>query len=317
MKLHCPHCGVKGSAEDSYNGRKVKCPKCQGVFTLEPDMVLELAEDATSVSTTPVEPSLSASGGDTINLGEDQPEQADTDEAVSVVAVDEQIEIAGDLAGPEAVTAPDGEEELAWEDVASEIDLQDDEVLAEEKEDEEAIELEEPVDSIDLPETDDRETGEETGENMVIDTAEDPVPTATEEGADTVGTMAAAESVEEEEGGAPEQATLVVEELEVESEKEDEPKPVEDEPYGVIEEQCWQCGKKAGIGESFAARDGRLYCSGCMPAEEAQETVVAGQEQRSDTTISAVAGEGQANGETSLAEVIKKTWAKIRNALSS
>ncbi len=72
MKLHCPHCGVKGSAEDSYSGRKVKCPKCQGVFTVEPDMGLELSQDATSVSTTPVESSLSASEVDTINLAEDR-----------------------------------------------------------------------------------------------------------------------------------------------------------------------------------------------------------------------------------------------------
>jgi len=32
MKLHCPHCGVTGTADDSYVGRTVKCPKCQGMF---------------------------------------------------------------------------------------------------------------------------------------------------------------------------------------------------------------------------------------------------------------------------------------------
>ncbi len=62
------------------------------------------------------------------------------DEVVSVVAVDEQIEIAGDLAEPETVTAPGGKEELDWEDVASEIDLQLDEAEGGEKE-EEPIEI--------------------------------------------------------------------------------------------------------------------------------------------------------------------------------
>lgn len=32
MKIHCPHCGVKGSADDSYSGKNVKCPKCHEIF---------------------------------------------------------------------------------------------------------------------------------------------------------------------------------------------------------------------------------------------------------------------------------------------
>jgi len=52
MKLLCPHCGVKGSAEDLYSGRTVKCPKCQGVFEVKPDMAFEQPEDATLLSAT-------------------------------------------------------------------------------------------------------------------------------------------------------------------------------------------------------------------------------------------------------------------------
>ena len=37
MKIHCPHCGVKGSADDSYIGRKVRCPKCDTVFRCQDD----------------------------------------------------------------------------------------------------------------------------------------------------------------------------------------------------------------------------------------------------------------------------------------
>ncbi len=49
-----------------------------------------------------------------------------------------------------------------------------------------------------------------------------------------------------------------------------EPEPVqevEDQPYGLIREQCWQCGKKNRSGVPFAARNGRLYCPECLPAE--------------------------------------------------
>lgn len=41
MKLHCPHCAVEGSTEDSYIGRKVKCPKCNKRFVVEQGMDLE------------------------------------------------------------------------------------------------------------------------------------------------------------------------------------------------------------------------------------------------------------------------------------
>lgn len=32
MKLHCPHCGVQGVADDAYQGQNVKCPKCLKTF---------------------------------------------------------------------------------------------------------------------------------------------------------------------------------------------------------------------------------------------------------------------------------------------
>jgi hypothetical protein len=44
MRLDCPHCGVSGSAKDSYTGQKVKCPKCKGVFEV---IELRAAEETT------------------------------------------------------------------------------------------------------------------------------------------------------------------------------------------------------------------------------------------------------------------------------
>jgi hypothetical protein len=39
MEMTCPHCGVDGSADDSLLGRKVKCPKCNGIFGITAEMV--------------------------------------------------------------------------------------------------------------------------------------------------------------------------------------------------------------------------------------------------------------------------------------
>ena len=50
MKMHCPHCGVNGSADDSYIGRKVKCPKCDTIFRCQAD---HNATDHDSVSSWP------------------------------------------------------------------------------------------------------------------------------------------------------------------------------------------------------------------------------------------------------------------------
>ncbi len=39
MKMICPHCGVKGSADDSLLATKVKCPKCHGLFKITSEII--------------------------------------------------------------------------------------------------------------------------------------------------------------------------------------------------------------------------------------------------------------------------------------
>ncbi len=46
MKMICPHCGVKGSANDSLIGTKVKCPKCLGIFVVESEVVQPIAVES-------------------------------------------------------------------------------------------------------------------------------------------------------------------------------------------------------------------------------------------------------------------------------
>ena len=34
MRLICPHCGLKGTADDALLEKKVRCPQCQKIFRL-------------------------------------------------------------------------------------------------------------------------------------------------------------------------------------------------------------------------------------------------------------------------------------------
>ena len=52
----CPHCGVKGAADDSYRGKMVKCPKCETVFEVFPEEKTSVFEGTQASATlSPVE----------------------------------------------------------------------------------------------------------------------------------------------------------------------------------------------------------------------------------------------------------------------
>ncbi len=56
MKMLCPHCGVKGTADESHIGKMVKCPKCEADFEVLLEGKNSLAEDEqTSASLSPSE----------------------------------------------------------------------------------------------------------------------------------------------------------------------------------------------------------------------------------------------------------------------
>lgn len=38
MKMICPHCGLKGTAEETLFGKKVRCPECQQVFKIDDEV---------------------------------------------------------------------------------------------------------------------------------------------------------------------------------------------------------------------------------------------------------------------------------------
>lgn len=39
MKMQCPRCGVKGSLDDAYVGKKIECPRCKNMFLADPKLV--------------------------------------------------------------------------------------------------------------------------------------------------------------------------------------------------------------------------------------------------------------------------------------
>ncbi|MDK9705727.1 MAG: hypothetical protein OEL83_01645 [Desulforhopalus sp.] len=127
MKIQCPHCGVKGSADDSYLGQKVKCPKCQGVFAVLSDVVEEAKIDLPPVVAPPDEPSE-----DDVSSTSDLPSTAEE-------VVGEQNDAVDDLQsdGSSEIPADYLEDILAQDvsgddDVAKELMDLTNEVLAEE-----------------------------------------------------------------------------------------------------------------------------------------------------------------------------------------
>jgi hypothetical protein len=357
MKLHCPHCGVRGSAADSYTGQKVRCPKCQGIFEVLPDMASELPEDVpftASLSSTPTESPL-VSGEVEIPITTDEDWGGfEEEEVLSVTEDEEPEEFDGDLTEPEMETqAEEQEETLNWEDIASEIDLQ----LAEDEMEEEHAEtmegdpadfstfedeLEEPAGDFGLKVKEDSETDWELDENIWVDSEEDPAEIKENDlmeespQLEPVDSEIHIQEIEEdpaktasitddyEEGTLEDEAQLVQEEVQ-------EIDEIELEPYGIDKEQCWQCGKQNSAGEPFIAQNGRLYCSDCAPIEESEdweEMADSSQDQFTDDTLYREEprvddtdftdnAPDRSYSEFSIGGAIREGWAKTKGAKGS
>ncbi len=74
MKMICPHCGLKGTAEETLVGKKVRCPECQQIFRVEGDVLA--TEAVSSVEQT----------GDTLSV--DASEQLEEEQHVDIVETD-------------------------------------------------------------------------------------------------------------------------------------------------------------------------------------------------------------------------------------
>ena len=329
MKLYCPHCGVRGVADDSYRGKTVKCPKCLETFiAAEPVAAEEIIPSESQAELRDEEEILT-------DPEEAAPAEAlPADEAVEAEAVEEVVEAeAADAVDEEEPLTPPAddarlEEEkeavLDWDEIAAEIEAKtaaDDLREAGEKEELPAGLFAEPVEE-EPAQPEAEETAEpEIAEPLAVEGAgaDDRLP-GREELSGAVAESAAgqeeppAETARDEEGR---ENHFIFEDRAAGTEPVQE---VEDQPYGMIKEQCWQCGKKNRSGVPFAASGGRLYCPACEPAAESPPSF-AGQsaggppppEDTEDAGPPAFVAEGQQPRFT-IGGALREAWEKTKGA---
>ncbi len=310
MKIQCPQCGVLGSVNELYRGRRVKCPKCDHVFAFDEEPA------GTPALATPEEP-LSPS------------EEWSTDDADAALASSSQKPPVDD---PLLPPLPDDRSDDSLLTAESKLAAADDapgEVggtfqppAMEEGQDLPVTDDETPAanaaltSGASLPGEEERGAGGDTG--SVLEEREEPASVAP-------ALAETAEATVQEEVAQPssaavipamEQAAAVAEPTSAEPPPPPEPaaiamaaaaavaaagqggdkaslEGVEQQPYGVDKEQCWQCGKKDSVGVPFIAKDGRLYCPGCLPADK-EEAAGAGEappQGLAGVSISALVGE--------------------------
>lgn len=312
MKLYCPHCGVKGSADDSYSGRKVKCPKCQGRFLAQSEMALE---SPAPLAPAPEEVLGQQDAMDLADFLDQLPDESDIFPEQDELPVGNALQEL-DAEAVELISDDFGDDSDIFEELDSletidpeETSLQDEagleEILGTEIEEiaEDSLDGIDITDGLDLPEDDfedmaditdeefsegiDDVTDADTGE--IQDVSGEDVDEDVAAGVDTLDEDEESTWLEEESDEPADSEDEVDEKLEQTDEQDrqnegnrshlaylttSEPKEeiysedeVEQEPYGIDKEQCWECGKDAGD-EVFTPREGRLYCDDCLPEEE-------------------------------------------------
>lgn len=324
MKLHCPHCGVKGSADDSYYGKIVKCPKCHEKFIATEAVADRRQEELTDEPALPVDdlreehstPAEIGSPGE----GEPPPEaslEEESDEGYEETPVH----------APDEGPVVEREEVLDWSDIVAEIDSESADEERDKKDREEAsadfadLFAEIPAEELDVPEAEGRtgaESEREIDETAAVGSGDDRLPEMDEPSEPPVSISpvkadreeeALVESVKSEEiqeGSLTDHSTESLQLHEVES-----------QPYGLVKEQCWQCGKKDSVGVPFIAKDGRFYCPDCVPVAEPEtdlkdQTFVEPPEDAALSDGRAVAG-GPSHRFT-IGGAIREAWEKTKGA---
>lgn len=267
MKIQCPHCGVNGSADDSYQGRQVKCPKCRGIFAVTAELAAvppgEVAVSA--VLEEPVAPEdsptpdrvadIEKSGAiedilaDDI-LADDIPEESEekAEDLADILALEGMAENEPTEPATGSKTDDAANDVLAWSDIVTEID----EEMAE----------------------DARREKESEGAPAALHDFFSDIPPAAAEAGETAAAPVAEVAVEDvmpladEDVSGAELSAAVPRQTDT-----DIPEEVVDQPYGLEKEQCWQCGKKDSVGVPFIAKDGRLYCPDCAPPDTLENDV--------------------------------------------
>jgi len=182
MKMICPHCGVKGSADDSLLDKKVKCPKCLGMFVvdvgvLEPIPVAELdLEQVEETSAPSLDTAVDSEVDDMFNelLGSDSPSPPGEDFQESDIdrILTGEMEADGELVEGVAAALSTIEEEPASEWLGEEED-EDNTLTVIDDFPEEAISLDEKADDDELITLDDPGVADDIEDELSLDSEED------------------------------------------------------------------------------------------------------------------------------------------------
>ena len=320
MKIQCPQCGVLGSVNELYRGRRVKCPKCDHVFAFDEEMAgapaLATQEEPPSPSedwhTDDADAALAPSSqeppaddsllppdaADDASLSTDEPQLAAAEDApdgldgtLQPPAVDEGQDLhvtdeeapATHAAHSSGEALPGDEERGAGGDTGSALEGGKEPssaapALAETAESFVQEEVAIPSSAAEMPAMEQAAAAAPTPAGPPPPPEPAAIATAAAAGAAAAAVAAA--------GQGGDKASL---------------EGVEQRPYGVDKEQCWQCGKKDSVGVPFIAKDGRLYCPGCLPADK-EEAASAG-----DAAPQGLAG-------VSIGALVSEAWEKTRGA---
>ena len=342
MKMLCPHCGVKGTVDDSFVGKKVKCPKCNDIFDVLPEENTVLHEDAESLATSPTtEQGISGDG--------EFPDDIEDALAAPPSALDDMPETESEIISDTALNTDltEEEESLDWSDMGSEIEQ---EISLGDDGDEEL-----DGDEVGDPARLNGDTSEVAGLTAELSSEESEESFEWSDIASEIeildGNDEVSVIVEEE---APASLGQVIDGITEDSagQSDDEIEPAHDEPggahepedeqlgediqnvpYGLEKECCSLCGKEDSVGEPFIAKDGKLYCTDCLPTEameEAEAVDIEGANLEGHDVASAlraqglqgndpelIGAKGRKNSGLNIVTAIKDAWEETQGAKGS
>ena len=312
MKLNCPNCGVKGTADDSYAGKKVRCPKCQEMFLANPETSIEEI-DSTPVDVPPVvvePPKVKLPVQSVVKTKEELPAESD----LSLQEEDDPLS-----------EDEEKEEIIDWSDLVSEMEQQEEKVALSDEFDTEgppAISSDDeelPPGRISTDEEDDELLeGSIPAEEELVTLAEQSVledsPTISfgddgpEKNLDEEVDVAEPSGFLSKEAGDDQ---VVADSSTDESLQSQESEQIEDRPYGLDGQQCWQCGKNDSGEEPFIAKDGRLYCAECLEKEDTQDAEPSEDRSSVPPSYDAAAQDNPSYGFTVFG-AIREAWEKTK-----
>lgn len=328
MKMTCPHCGVKGSAQSSLMGKRVRCPKCRSIFDVTPAVLQPLPVEETEleqISSSALAEDAESAEDDVDDVfgrllgdqpaapaAEDGREGVDDDEEDTPVAAlsstpeeeplpeqpreteadDETLTVIEDpVAGAEPLEAPAGEEERLL--------LDEDEELVE------AAPANKTTEYAQEPAGEDDERGILDFADELKESEDDVSLEIDGKSEDEQAALSDADRDAAETGAAEDEEVVEVE--------------LEEGEEAVIVQKCFACSEYVDP-ENKYEHDGNVYCSKCVPTElrramDDEEIAVAAQ---SAAASAAAAAEVEAEpGRFTISTLLKDAWHYSKGAKGS